>query len=86
MQKRISRLDQIYETIDFFESLPDYKLNLFENNKSKSTLQSSCLVLKRFLKAISSLSFWTHEVLCEVLDNISNEMEMKNLPLCGLLE
>jgi len=77
LQKRISRLNEIPGIISFFEILPEYKIELFENKKSKSNVESSCLVLKLALKAISDVSSWNYGNLHDLLDSISSEVNLK---------
>lgn len=78
LQKRISRLDQIPDMIDFFESIPQYDVNLFQNEKSKSTFESSIKILSEILNKLSKLSLWTYNELHDLLIKVANENGMKN--------
>ncbi len=77
LQKRISHLNEIPSIISFFEILPEYEIELFENKKSKSNFESSHLVLKLTLRAISDVSSWSYENLHDLFDNITSEINMK---------
>ena len=78
LRQRISHLDQIPEMIDFFESIPEYDVNLFQNKKSKSTLESSINILSEILDELSELASWTYNNLYDLLIKVANERGIKN--------
>ena len=64
--------------IDFLETQPEYETDLFQNKKSKSTLESSLGILKEILPELQNLSSWDYETLHELLINFAAKKELKN--------
>lgn len=78
LQKRVTKLTQIPEMIDFFGKLPEYSADLFINKKSKTNLENSKVVLKRVIGELESLENWESESIHDCLINLAKEMELKN--------
>lgn len=78
LKTRISKLSDIPDLIDFFESLPDYDVNMFENKKSKTNLEISKNVLEKILPEFENLESWTYESIHDLLINFAKSNEMKN--------
>ena len=78
LKTRISKLSDIPDLIDFFESLPDYDVSMFENKKSKTNLEISKNVLEKILPEFENLQSWTYESIHDLLINFAQSNEMKN--------
>ena len=63
IQVRTERLTDIPNMVAFLAELPEYEANLFESQKSKSTLASSLEVLEAVIPMLAGLSPWTNEAL-----------------------
>ncbi len=63
LRPRISRLTEIPERLAFAGTLADYDLGLFENKKSKSTLESAAAVLDALLPKLAALPEWNRTAL-----------------------
>lgn len=81
LKSRISTLNQIPEMIEFLENIPSYEIELFQNKKSKSTLESSLKVLKIIKEKLNSVSSWDYQTIHDTLINIATELEIKNATL-----
>lgn len=78
LQKRVTKLTQISEMVDFLEELPDYDVNLFVNKKSKTNLENSKIVLERVISLLESLNYWNSELIHDSLIDLAKKMELKN--------
>lgn len=78
LKTRISKFSDIPELIDFFETLPNYDVNMFENKKSKTNLEISKNVLEKILPELENLDPWTYETIHDLLINFAKTNEMKN--------
>ncbi len=78
VQMRISRLNEISEIIDFLAELPDYDIDLFQNKKSKTTLESSFDVLLKVKDKFSNLSIWNYNSIHDLLISTAADMGVKN--------
>ena len=77
IQIRTETLTDIPELVGFLANLPEYAPNLFVNQKSKSTLESSRVVLEKSLPLLENLETWTNEGLFEELKAFSQEQGLK---------
>jgi glutamyl-tRNA synthetase len=77
IQPRIVRLTDIPEMVKFFRDLPNYNIQSFIHEKSKSTLVTSQMTLKKILPILTSLEDWTHERLQETLKVFADETGLK---------
>jgi glutamyl-tRNA synthetase len=77
IQPRVVRLTEIPQMIDFLLHLPEYDLQLFEQEKSKSTLSSSLNVLENVTPFLNSLNEWNNAALQEALKGFANEIKLK---------
>lgn len=79
IQPRIDRLDQIVESVDFFDTLVDYDLQMFVHKKMKTTLEISLKSLCAVYETLSSQDcFDSMEHLHDTLLALPKELEMKN--------
>ena len=67
IQVRTETLTDIPQLVGFLAELPEYSVEMFENKKSKSTLESSRAVLEAVVPLLESLESWSNESLFEVL-------------------
>jgi len=67
IQVRTETLTDIPQLVGFLAELPEYSVEMFENKKSKSTLESSRAVLEAVVPLLESLEIWSNESLFEVL-------------------
>ena len=77
IQIRTETLTDIPRQVGFLANLPEYSAELFENQKSKSTLESSRLVLEKALPLLENLETWSNEGLFEVLKAFAQEQNFK---------
>jgi len=77
IQVRTETLTDIPQLVGFLAELPEYAAALFENKKSKSTLESSRLVLGKALPLLERLESWNNESLFEVLKTFAQEQGLK---------
>lgn len=78
LQSRVSKLCEIPNLIDFFAECSDYDINLFVNKKSKTTLESSKIVLEDMLEKLTDLDVWDYDTLHDLLIGYAEQKEMKN--------
>ncbi len=77
IQIRTEILTEIPRLVGFLAELPEYSAELFENQKSKSTLESSRVVLEKTLPLLEKLENWSNEGLFEVLKAFAQEQGFK---------
>ena len=70
-------LTDIPGLVGFLANLPEYSAELFANQKSKSTLETSRLVLENALPLLENLETWSNESLFELLKTFSQEQGLK---------
>lgn len=78
LQKRVVKLTEIPQMLDFFAELPQYEKELFVNKKSKTNLENSPVVLKEAYDRLKALTEWTHDSIHDCLINMAVEKELKN--------
>ena len=77
IQVRTENLGDIPSLVGFFGQLPSYKVELFVHDKSKSTLESSKMVLQGVQPLFAGLDEWTNESLFDCLKAFSKEQGLK---------
>lgn len=77
IQVRTETLTDIPGLVGFLADLPEYSAELFANQKSKSTLETSRLVLEKVLPLLENLETWSNESLFELLKTFSQEQGLK---------
>ena len=79
IQPRTDVLNQIEESVDFFDHLRDYDLEMYRHKKMKSTPESALTALREVRKALESLdSFESEEQVHDTLMALPKELGMKN--------
>ena len=75
---RIEKLSQSDEKLSFFEKLPDYSVELFENKKNKVTPELAKTVLENTLNALNESDDFTNDSLYSVLLKVAEDMGIKS--------
>lgn len=78
LQKRVVKLTEIPQMLDFFATLPEYDKELFVNKKSKTNLENSPVVLKEAYDRLKAMDKWSHDSIHDCLINMATEKELKN--------
>ncbi len=78
LQQRTTKLTQIPEKTEFFETQPDYEKDLFVNKKSKTNLDNSVTMLKEGINALNALTEWNHDTIHDCLIELAQKLEVKN--------
>ncbi len=81
LQARCERLTDIPEKLDFFDTLPDYGLDLFTNKKSKCTPEVSRAMLEAAIPMLEGLESWTQEAVHDGLVALAERLGVKNATL-----
>ncbi len=71
VKTRIEVFPDIREMVEFFETLPDYDISLYQNKKWKVTPEKSLKVLTDLLPKLEETEEWTNDALYEVLKDYS---------------
>ncbi len=77
IQIRTEMLMDIPRMVGFLADLPEYSAELFENQKSRSTVESARVVLEKALPLLEKLETWSNEGLFEVLKAFAQEQGYK---------
>ena len=75
---RIEVFPEIPDHIDFFETLPEYDLSMYEHKKMKTTLESSLEVLKEVLPLLEDFDDYSNDALYAMLSKYVAEKGVKN--------
>jgi len=77
LQPRITRFSQIPEKLSYINDWIDYDLELFEHKKSKSSIESSRVMLGHATEALEGLSDWSGESIIAAFTGIAERFEVK---------
>ncbi len=75
---RIEVFPDIKDHIDFFESLPEYEVSMYEHKKMKTTLESSLEVLKETLPMLEMFDDYSNDSLYQMLCGYIEGKGVKN--------
>ena len=81
LQARCEKLTDIPEKVDFFDTLPDYGVDLFTNKKSKCTPEVAKRMLDAAIPALEGLTDWTQENIHNCLTTLAEQLEVKTATL-----
>ena len=81
LQARCEKLNDIPEKIDFFETLPEYDIDLYEHKKSKTDKEISRDMLIKAKKELETLDEWTSEKIHDILVESAVQLDVKNATL-----
>ncbi len=77
IQPRVEKLTDIPAQVALLAELPAYRSELFENQKSKSTLSSSRQVLNAVIPLLEGLQNWNNEALYDCLKGYAESSNQK---------
>ena len=78
LHQRVNTLAEIPEMVDFFDTMPDYDLELYKNKKMKTDAAVSLKSLQAVREALAGVTDWNQTVLHDTLMALPAKMEMKN--------
>ena len=78
LQQRTEVLTDIPGKLGFFDALPEYGPELFENKKSKSTLESAKKFLALAAERLAALPSWDDESILEAMKSLAEAEGVKN--------
>ena len=78
VKTRIEVFPDIEGHIDFFESVPDYDIEMYRHKKMKTTPESSLSALKELLPILEAHDDYTNDSLYQLLVAFAKEHEVKN--------
>ena len=81
LQARCEKLTEIPEKVDFFETLPEYDVELFTNKKSKTNSEVSKAMLEAAIPALEALSAWDQDSIHDCLIALAEKLAVKNATL-----
>ncbi len=77
-KSRIEVFPDIKEHIDFFETLPEYDVAMYEHKKMKTNLESSLEVLEDVIPLLENFDDYTNDALYAMLSDYVAKKEVKN--------
>lgn len=78
VKTRIEVFPDIKELIDFFETVPEYDVELYRHKKMKTTPESSLEVLKELLPLFEAQEDYSNDALYQTLTDYVQKKECKN--------
>lgn len=81
LQARCEKLTEIPEKVDFFDTLPEYSVELFTNKKSKCNPEVSKAMLEAVIPMLDGITQWTTEAIHDGLITLAEKLEVKNATL-----
>ena len=81
LQPRCEKLTDIPGKIDFFQELPEYGLEMFENKKSKCDKPTALNMLLAVLPLFQNLPNWEQETIHDGLIDLASQLGVKNATL-----
>lgn len=78
LHTRTEMLNEIPESIDFFEELPEYSKDMYVHKKMKTNYENSLLTLQKILPLFEALEDWSFEPIKETCMKLVEEMGVKN--------
>ena len=81
LQARCERLTEIPEKVAFFDTLPEYSVDLFTNKKSKTNPEVSKAMLEAAVPMLEGGADWTQDAIHGGLVALAEKLEVKNATL-----
>lgn len=78
LQKRCEKLSDIPEQVDFFDTLPEYDIDMYTHKKMKTNPENSLTSLEAVLPVLEGIDDWTFDNLHDNLMELVAKMEVKN--------
>ncbi|MBN1891187.1 MAG: glutamate--tRNA ligase [Clostridiales bacterium] len=77
LRPRITKFCQIPEKLAYLVELPDFDPALFEHKKSKSTLETSRMILGHALPTLDDITEWNGDALTDALCGLAERLDVK---------
>ena len=81
LQARCERLTDIPEKVDFFQTLPEYEMDLFTNKKSKTNPEVSRAMLESVIPMFEQMTDWSQQTIHDSLIGLAEGLAVKNATL-----
>ena len=81
LQARCEKLTDIPEKVDFFDTLPEYSVDLFTNKKSKCNPDVAREMLSAAIGMLSNMDLWTQDMIHDSLMGLAEGLGVKNATL-----
>ncbi|MFA9380334.1 MAG: glutamate--tRNA ligase [Acetanaerobacterium sp.] len=78
LQARTEALADIPEQVDFIDALPEYDTAMYVSKKMKTTIESSCAMLRELLPVLNALDDFSVQPLHDALFELIARLEVKN--------
>jgi glutamyl-tRNA synthetase len=78
LQPRCDKFNDIPPQIDFFDTLPDYDIDLYNHKKMKTDAQNVIPILKQVRTELNNLENWEQEAIHDKLVQMAQTLEVKN--------
>ena len=87
LQPRIQIFSEIKEKIEFFQSLPEFDINLLFNDKKKTNQENSKLILINAINKLENFdaSEWENDALYQILEQIATENNLKPMSVMWVI-
>ena len=79
LKPRIQIFSEIKDKVEFFQSLPDFDINLLFNDKKKTNAENSKIILTQAIAKLDTFDVndWDNDSLFEILERVATENDLK---------
>jgi glutamyl-tRNA synthetase len=77
LQIRTEKLTDIPKSVQFFVKVPEYDLEMYNHEKSKSNLENSLVILKAVVPLLKVVKTWDNDTLFQVLKSFAKDQSYK---------
>ncbi len=85
LQPRVQILSEIPEKIEFFQALPDFDINLLENQKKKATLENAKDILTTTIAKLENVDSWENDTLFAILNEVADSLVLKSVTVMWVI-
>ena len=78
LQTRLEVINDVTDSLNFFDSLPDYSIDIYVHKKMKTNLDNSLTSLQEALPVLSNLETWTLDSLEKIMMTLITKLGVKN--------
>ena len=78
LQTRLEVINDVTDSLDFFDILPDYSIDIYTHKKMKTNLNNSLISLQEALPVLSNLRTWTLDSLEKTMMKLITKLGVKN--------
>ena len=78
LQKRLETLNDIFDLVDFFDTLPEYTTDLYIHKKMKTTEEGSLDSLKACLPVFEGITLWEETTIHDTIMALIESLGIKN--------